>query len=107
MRIGVDLGGTKTELIALDDSGVTLLRRRVPTPSGDYAGTLNTIDPDVIVVGGGLSNIDRLYDGLTQRVAAHAFSDAIDTQIVRALHGDSSGVRGAARLWTPGGSEHL
>jgi len=67
-----------------------------------FAVVVDLIDPDVIVLGGGLSNIDRLYDGLTQRVAAYAFSDAIDTPIVRALHGDSSGVRGAARLW-PGG----
>ena len=43
MRIGVDLGGTKIEIIALDDSGATLLRRRVKTPAGDYAGTVRTI----------------------------------------------------------------
>jgi fructokinase len=66
------------------------------------AVVVDLIDPDVIVLGGGLSNIDRLYDGLTPRVAAHAFSDIIATPIVHALHGDSSGVRGAAWLWTPG-----
>lgn len=43
MRIGVDLGGTKIEIIALDDSGAPLLRRRVPTPAGDYSGTVRTI----------------------------------------------------------------
>jgi fructokinase len=43
MRIGIDLGGTKIEAIALDDNGSTLLRRRVPTPNGDYVGTLNAI----------------------------------------------------------------
>ena len=43
MRIGVDLGGTKIEIIALDDSGATVLRRRVPTPVGDYSGTLRTV----------------------------------------------------------------
>ena len=43
MRIGVDLGGTKIEVIALDDGGSTLLRRRVPTPVGDYDGTLNAV----------------------------------------------------------------
>ena len=43
MRIGVDLGGTKIEIIALDDNGATVLRRRVPTPVGDYAGTVRTI----------------------------------------------------------------
>ena len=43
MRIGIDLGGTKIEAIALDENGATLLRRRVPTPTGDYGGTLNAI----------------------------------------------------------------
>ena len=43
MRIGIDLGGTKIEAIALDENGATLLRRRVPTPTGDYVGTLNAI----------------------------------------------------------------
>ena len=43
MRIGIDLGGTKIEAIALDENGATLLRHRVPTPTGDYVGTLNTI----------------------------------------------------------------
>jgi fructokinase len=60
---------------------------------------INIIDPDVIVLGGGLSNIARLYDELPARIAGYAFSDAIDTPIVRARHGDSSGVRGAAWLW--------
>lgn len=43
MRIGLDLGGTKIEVIALDDSGNILLRRRMPTPAGDYAGTIAAI----------------------------------------------------------------
>jgi hypothetical protein len=43
MRIGIDLGGTKIEIIALDDNGATLVRHRVPTPTGDYIGTLNAI----------------------------------------------------------------
>lgn len=66
------------------------------------ASVINIVDPDAIVLGGGLSNIETLYDGLVPLVAAHAFSDAIDTKIVRALHGDSSGVRGAAWLWPNG-----
>jgi fructokinase len=60
---------------------------------------INVLDPDVIVLGGGLSNIARLYDELPTRIATYAFSDSIDTPIVRARHGDSSGVRGAAWLW--------
>ena len=43
MRIGIDLGGTKIEAIALDENGAALLRHRVPTPTGDYVGTLNAI----------------------------------------------------------------
>ena len=43
MRIGVDLGGTKIEVIALDDNGATVLKRRVKAPMGDYAGTVRTI----------------------------------------------------------------
>jgi len=60
---------------------------------------INLLDPDVIVLGGGLSNIERLYDRVPQLWAPYVFSDRIDTPLVRALHGDSSGVRGAAWLW--------
>lgn len=60
---------------------------------------VNILDPDVIVLGGGVSNIDRIYEGLETKVAAHAFTDVLDTQIRRNVHGDSSGVRGAAWLW--------
>jgi len=63
------------------------------------ATVVNLLDPDTIVLGGGLSNISALYDGLTEQVAKYAFSDGIDTPIVPAMHGDSSGVRGAAWLW--------
>ncbi|MCP5266438.1 MAG: ROK family protein [Burkholderiaceae bacterium] len=60
---------------------------------------VNIVDPAVIVMGGGLSNIDRLYDELPARLVPHVFSDSVSTRIVRNLHGDSSGVRGAAWLW--------
>ena len=63
------------------------------------AVVVDIVDPDVVVLGGGLSNIDALYDDLPARVARYAFSDALDTRIARAVHGDSSGVRGAAWLW--------
>ncbi|MGJ0392604.1 MAG: ROK family protein [Methylocystis sp.] len=63
------------------------------------AVVIDILDPDVIALGGGVSNIARIYDGLTLRVAQHAFTDALDTKIVRNIHGDSSGVRGAAWLW--------
>jgi fructokinase len=57
------------------------------------------IDPDVVVLGGGMSNVASLYDGLTEAIAAYAFSDVYTTPVVKAAHGDSSGVRGAAWLW--------
>jgi fructokinase len=60
----------------------------------------NLLDPDVIVLGGGLSNTVQLYAGLSALTGTYTFSDAIDTPIVCAAHGDSSGVRGAAWLWS-------
>ena len=60
---------------------------------------INILDPDVIVLGGGLSNIDRLYINVPKLWGRHVFSDAIATRLVKNLHGDSSGVRGAAWLW--------
>ncbi|MEP7057281.1 MAG: ROK family protein [Caldimonas sp.] len=63
------------------------------------AGVVNVLDPDVIVLGGGLSNIDALYPELAALLPRHVFSDRCTTPIVRNRHGDSSGVRGAAWLW--------
>jgi fructokinase len=63
------------------------------------ATVINLLDPDVIVLGGGLSNIDRLYTNVPQHWATHVFSDEIRTPLVKHRHGDSSGVRGAAWLW--------
>jgi fructokinase len=63
------------------------------------ASVINLLDPDVIVLGGGLSNIDRLYDSIPPRLGAFVFSDVVGTRLLRAKHGDSSGVRGAAWLW--------
>ncbi len=66
------------------------------------ASVINVLDPDVIVLGGGLSNIAWFYTGVPVRWAPYIFSDRVDTRLVRAVHGDSSGVRGAAWLWPPG-----
>jgi fructokinase len=62
---------------------------------------INLLDPHVVVLGGGLSNIDRLYDRVPQLWAPYVFSDTVTTRLLRAVHGDSSGVRGAAWLWEP------
>ncbi len=60
---------------------------------------VNILDPDAIVIGGGLSNIDLLYTELPSRVEHYAFSPQGPTDILKNKHGDSSGVRGAAWLW--------
>lgn len=63
------------------------------------AQVVNLLDPDVIVIGGGLSRIPELIAGLPGAIAPHVFSDAFDTPVRASLHGDASGVRGAAWLW--------
>lgn len=80
------------------DSEATLQRyeRRLARA---LASVINIVDPDVIVLGGGLSNMDRLYANVPRLWREHIFSDVVGTRLVRSLHGDSSGVRGAARLW--------
>lgn len=57
------------------------------------------IDPDVIVLGGGMSNVTELYERLPTAITPHVFADGFDTPVRPAVHGDSSGVRGAAWLW--------
>lgn len=63
------------------------------------ATIINVVDPDVIVLGGGLSNVSRLYERVPGLWTSFVFSDRVVTSLVRAAHGDSSGVRGAAWLW--------
>jgi len=63
----------------------------------------NIVDPDVFVLGGGLSNIEALYDRLPGLIAPFVFADQWDGRVVKARWGDSSGVRGAARLWDTAG----
>jgi len=66
------------------------------------APVINLLDPDVIVLGGGVSNIDRLYTNVPPLLPRYVFSDQVVTPIVKAAHGDSSGVFGAAHLWPAG-----
>ncbi len=63
------------------------------------AHVINLLDPEVIVLGGGLSNIESLYTNVPKLWTDYIFSYEGNTKLVKALHGDSSGVRGAARLW--------
>lgn len=71
------------------------------------AHIINAMDPSCIVLGGGMSQVDALYDALPKRWSSYLFADRADTPLHRAQHGDSSGVRGAAWLWrrTAGGPQ--
>lgn len=63
---------------------------------------IDILDPDVFVLGGGMSNVDELYQDLPSLITPYVFSDTVETPIRKAVHGDSSGVRGAAWLWKDG-----
>jgi len=67
-----------------------------------FASVINVLDPDVIVLGGGMSNVSRLYRDVPPLLARYGFSDRFDNRMAPPVHGDSSGVRGAAWLWGPG-----
>ncbi|MFO7692644.1 MAG: ROK family protein [Vicinamibacterales bacterium] len=82
-----------------DRQAEATLRRYVARMARALASIINVLDPDVIVLGGGLSNLDRLYTEVPAQWAAWVFSDRVDTPLVRPRHGDASGVRGAAWLW--------
>jgi len=69
------------------------------------AGVVNLLDPDVIVLGGGLSKLERLYRNVPRLWGAWIFSDQISTRLLPARHGDASGVRGAAWLWPIGSDQ--
>jgi fructokinase len=63
------------------------------------AHVVNVLDPDLLVLGGGMSNVDELYELVPPLLPRHVFGGEVDTPVVRSRHGDSSGVRGAAWLW--------
>jgi fructokinase len=75
------------------------MRRYYRRLAKSLASVINVLDPDVIVLGGGLSNIDELYEAVPPLLEEFVFSDTVTTPIVKNRHGDSSGVRGAAWLW--------
>jgi fructokinase len=83
-----------------DPSALAALDRLLDRIARSLTMLVDILDPDAIVLGGGLSNLGRLYDGsLSARLSQYTFGGAVDTPILRNLHGDSSGVRGAAWLW--------
>jgi fructokinase len=81
-------------------AGATLARHRQRL-SRALATVINLLDPDIIVLGGGVSLMPGLYDMLPAMVSEWCFSDGVSTPIRPARHGDASGVRGAAWLWPP------
>jgi fructokinase len=94
---------TAREVIAAAEQGSPLaeqaLQRYEERLAKSLASVINVIDPDMIVLGGGLSNVRRLYHTLPRLISKYAFSDRICTPLVPARYGDASGVRGAAWLW--------
>src|SRR6267142_1493956 len=87
---------TPEEIVSLQGES---LRRYEERLARSLAAVINLLDPDVIVLGGGMSNAERLYGEVPRLWGRHVFSDRVATRLARHAHGDSSGVRGAAWLW--------
>jgi fructokinase len=82
-----------------DAAAQATLDRHADRMARALASVVNVLDPDVIVLGGGVSNIPSLYSAVPARWSRYVFTDRVDTRLVPARHGDASGVRGAAWLW--------
>jgi fructokinase len=85
-----------------DEAASAALERYEERMARALAVVLNILDPDVVVLGGGMSQVARLYERVPRLWQEWAFSDRVDTVLKPPVHGDSSGVRGAAWLWGPG-----
>lgn len=100
-QTGRDLKGA--DIVAAAESGdvqaEAALQRYEHRLARGLAAIINVVDPDVVVLGGGMSNQDRLYRNVPKLWDAFVFSDTVVTPLVKNHHGDSSGVRGAAWLW--------
>jgi fructokinase len=98
---GVALEGAAIVAAAQDGEGEAMatLDRYIDRLGRALALIANLVDPDCFVLGGGMSNVGALYDRLPEAIRRHTFSDGWDARIEQAVWGDSSGVRGAARLW--------
>jgi len=96
---GVDAAAIAGQAAAGDGRAEAALRRYERRLAKALATVINVFDPHVIVLGGGLSNMERLYEAAPRLWREYVFSDAVATTLRRARHGDSGGVRGAAWLW--------
>ena len=93
-------GSEIVELARAGDSlAAGLLDRYISRVAGGLAVIVNVLDPDVFVLGGGMSNVDELYERLPSQILEYTFTTVFTTPIVRSKHGPASGVRGAAWLW--------
>lgn len=82
-----------------DEEAVETFERYENRMARSLAHVINIVDPDVIVLGGGMGNIQRLYNNVPEIWGEYVFSDVVKTKLLAPVHGDSSGVRGAAWLW--------
>ena len=98
-RLAPDAAAIIGRMRSGDAAAVAAFERYVDRLARALAHVINVLDPDTIVLGGGMSNVDELYERVPRAWRSHVFSDVVTTPLVRAAHGDSSGVRGAARLW--------
>ncbi|MGQ0658748.1 MAG: ROK family protein [Chromatiales bacterium] len=85
-----------------DEAALKAIARYEERLAKSLASVINVLDPEVIVLGGGMSKIERLYTSVPKLWGRYVFSDALTTRLLPAKHGDASGVRGAAWLWSVG-----
>ncbi|HEX7390197.1 MAG TPA: ROK family protein [Acidiphilium sp.] len=97
-----DAGGLPARAEAGDERAIRALDLHAERLARGLAMIVNILDPDVIVLGGGLSNLDHLYERVPVLMKPYVISDTFETPVLRNRHGDSSGVRGAAWLWPAG-----
>ena len=94
-----DASGIPARAEAGEAKALKALARHADRIARGLGQVVNILDPDAIVLGGGLSNMEHLYTDVPRLLKRYVFSDTIDTPVVKNRHGDSSGVRGAAWLW--------
>jgi fructokinase len=93
------LTGERRSAKEIADMDSVALERYIERLARALAGVINILDPDVVVLGGGLSKVGRLYTSVPALWRDHVFSDDVRTRLAAPAHGDASGVRGAAWLW--------
>ncbi len=94
-----DASAIPARAAAGDPAAIAALARHADRTARGFALIVNILDPDAIVIGGGLSNMTHLYDVVPALMQRHVNAHGANTPVLRNLHGDSSGVRGAAWLW--------